>query len=570
MTFRREDEGTDGDEPSAPPRGSVRPRPIGLFLFLLVAVILVPALTFSVVLLERNHRAQRELIDTLAGATASSISEAVDREILGMVTTLRVLSTAESLPRGEYARFHDRARSALAGKGAYVILVDNDMRQLLNTRVTFGTPLEGTSDTASVQRALETGVAVVSNAFFGRTAQRWVFNVVLPLTAAGLPGKSLIMTQDATNLSQALSQQALRGGWEASLIDQNGVVLASSQLPAETGKPFFLGGYPASGQYEGRVDENADSAEYSLVTEKSPLTGWTVGVWAPSAVIDGPLWRSMLSLALGALGVGLLAAIAAWLLGRQIAGPVKRLARDAKRLGKGEEVAAVDYPIAEIATVSEALAQASTDRRAAENEIRFLMREVAHRSKNQLTVVSSIAKQSARSARNLTAFQDSFQKRLQGLARSTDLLVAGGVAGVELRALLATQIEPFRPPEEERMELDGPALRLGNQAAQTIGLAVHELATNAAKYGAFSGSAGRLSVAWCIADGRLALVWREYVPRLRRRAETRGFGTEVIERMLGGTLDASIERIIHPDGLECRFSIPLDRLRPAAEAMPGG
>jgi two-component sensor histidine kinase len=269
----------------------------------------------------------------------------------------------------------------------------------------------------------------------------------------------------------------------------------------------------------------------------------------------------MLSLLLGGLAVIALATAAAWLLGRQIAKPAGRLARDARRLGAGEEVKAVQYPIAEFATVSAAIAEAAQDRRNAESEIRFLMREVAHRSKNQLTVVSSIAKQSSRNAKTFAAFQDAFQKRLAGLARSTDLLIAGGVSGVELRELIRAQIEPFQPSDTDRLRIEGPNCKLGNHAAQTIGLAAHELATNAAKYGAFSVPAGRLSVTWRIDNGRLDFVWRETVPRLRKRVETSGFGTQVIERMLGGTLDAEITRTLHPDGLECRFAMPLSKLQ---------
>ena len=251
----------------------------------------------------------------------------------------------------------------------------------------------------------------------------------------------------------------------------------------------------------------------------------------------------------------------AWLLGRQIAFPIRQIADDANRVGAGEPVDARQYAVAEITTVSAALAQAGQDRIAAENEIRFLMREVAHRSKNQLTVVSSIAKQSGRNARSFAAFHDSFQKRIQGLARSTDLLIAGGVAGVELRELLAIQIEPFQPSDASRVELKGPQFRLSNQAAQTIGLAVHELATNAAKYGAFATPSGRLELNWKRSGERLVIVWREFVPRLRKRVDTRGFGTEVIERMLGGTLDAEIERRFNSDGLEWMFSMPIDNLQ---------
>lgn len=250
----------------------------------------------------------------------------------------------------------------------------------------------------------------------------------------------------------------------------------------------------------------------------------------------------------------------AWLLSRQIATPIRQLARDALSLGAGKSVEAMEYPVEEISKVSQALAQASVDRLAHENEIRFLMREVAHRSKNQLTVVSSIAKQTARHARTFAGFQDSFQKRIQGLARSTDLLIAGGVAGVELRELIDAQLEPFRPSEASRVEVNGVDFRLSNQAAQTLGLALHELTTNAAKYGAFSITEGRLNVSWKVQPERLDIVWREIVPLLRKRTRATGFGTEVIERMLGGALAAKIDRVFHRNGLEYRFSIPLDRV----------
>ena len=131
-----------------------------------------------------------------------------------------------------------------------------------------------------------------------------------------------------------------------------------------------------------------------------------------------------------------------------------------------------------------------------------------------------------------------------------------------LRELIEAQIEPFRPTDLERLEIKGTPFRLSNQAAQTLGLALHELATNASKYGAFATPSGRLTIQWKRSQGQLELLWREFVPRLRRRTVTPGFGTEVIERMLGGTLDAQIERVIHPNGLECRFTIPIARLEP--------
>jgi two-component sensor histidine kinase len=97
-----------------------------------------------------------------------------------------------------------------------------------------------------------------------------------------------------------------------------------------------------------------------------------------------------------------------------------------------------------------------------------------------------------------------------------------------------------------------------------LGMALHELATNAAKYGAFSVPEGRLAVTWRVTGGSFDFTWRERVRRLRRRPERRGFGTEVIERMLKGALSATVARTLHRDGLEWNFGIPLKRLRPNA------
>ncbi len=221
-----------------------------------------------------------------------------------------------------------------------------------------------------------------------------------------------------------------------------------------------------------------------------------------------------------------------------------------------------DYPVAEIAEVAAAIAQAARQRQASEAEVRFLMRELAHRSKNQMTVIAAMAKQTARGADSVPDFVASFERRIFGLARSTDLLLANGVAGVDLRELLGHQIDPFCPLDGERVDMEGPSVRLNTQAAQILGMAGHELATNAAKYGAFSTDDGRLVLAWQLGDGRLVLNWRERVASLAERPERRGFGTTVLENMVGSTLGATVTRTLHPDGIEWNFDIPVESLDP--------
>lgn len=553
---------------AAETEGAVRTRrspslPVGVYLLLLVAVILIPALVFSIVLLQRNNQAQQEVTLTLAEATAGSIAETVDRELSGMLTTLRVLSTAGSLAEGDLDEFHLRAQTALVNTNDFLIVLDDDLQQLINTRVPFGTQLSRTSDPETARAALDSGEPAISDMFFGQTSQKWVFNVLMPWQIDDR-SIALVLTKNAEDLSVALASRNLRGGWNASVIDRSGRVLASSYLSSDIGNDFFLDADMAEGDGRMRQRIPHEGEIYQTITASSQMSGWRVVLWASTATIEQPMRRSMRTFLLGGLAMILIGAAMAWLLAHQIARPVRRLARDAALLGAGEMVEATDYPVTEIRTVSEALEQAARERQKAEGEIRFLMREVAHRSKNQLTVVSSIAKQTARNSANFDDFQDSFQKRVQGLARSTDLLVDGGVAGVEMLALLRAQIEPFRPDDDGRLTMSGPLVRLSNQAAQTMGLAFHELATNAAKYGAFAGRQGNLEVHWKLTENDIELVWRERVEVLVKGGRDRGFGTEVIERMVGGTLDASIERTLHEDGIEYRFTIPREKVRPGA------
>jgi two-component sensor histidine kinase len=544
-------------------RWLAKPKPISLYLFLLILVTILPAIAVSMVLLTRNNDSQRQAVNTLAEAAAGSISQAVDRELSSMLTALRVLATSPSLGDGDRAELYTRAKSALADTGAYFVLLDENLNQLMNTRVPLGEPLPEIADSGPARQALSTRMPVISGVFFGNTARKWVFNTLLPVFPADGPPLVLVLTRNAEDLSSALSEQNLRGGWNASIVDASGDVVTSSFMSANTGKPFFLLPVGDGRQsHTGAITEDSPPESYDTVAKYSDYSGWKVVLWAPTSTITAPMRHSMFSLLIGGLVVIAIGAVAAWLLGSQVSKSVQKLAGDARRLGAGEPVERAVYPIAEVTTVASALAEASIERKRAENEIRLLMREVAHRAKNQLTVVASIAKQTARSARSFSAFQDTFQKRLYGLARSTDLLIAGGAAGVELRELLVAQIEPFRPEDPKRLDLSGPQFRLANQAAQSIGLAIHELSTNAAKYGAFARENGRLSLSWQVKGDKLEIVWREYVSRLRRRPTNRGFGTEIIERMVGGTLDAEIQRVFHRDGLECTFLIPIARLVP--------
>src|SRR5690606_23880485 len=130
------------------------------------------------------------------------------------------------------------------------------------------------------------------------------------------------------------------------------------------------------------------------------------------------------------------------------------------------------------------------------------------------------------------------ERRIYSLARSTDLLLAHGPAGIDIREVLLRQVDPICPIETGRVAINGPKLLLNTQAAQLLGMAAHELATNALKHGAFATENGRIDISWDVFGDKLELFWREHGGKAYKQFDRRGFGTIVLETMVGRTLGA--------------------------------
>lgn len=559
----------DRVKPAVPVR---RSRPIALYLFVLSLVALVPAFVFSAILLQRNNQAQERVVETLITGTARSIVQAVERELTANITTLRVLASAPALSAGDYRSFHTRVQLALAGTDTYVYLLDSDLMTIVSTRVGYveGGPRRVTSDPEGSRTALETGDIVVSNVLLGAVSRRWVFNILLPLFFPGQEPMVLGLNRNADGLSAALLSNEMPDGWNVAMIDANGAVIAASPGAGEPGDAFQFADVVARGSSAGWIDVRAGDTDYLAVAQRSALTGWTLFAWAPRDIIAQPLATAFWSLLVGGILLAAVVVLVVYWVSLQIGRSVHGVATDAKLLGAGKAVPARDYPIAEIATVSDAIADASRQRTAAESEVRLLMRELAHRSKNQITVIAAMAKQSAKGETSVPDFVANFERRIHSLARSTDLLLAHGIAGIQLKDVLVRQIDPLCPLDSGRVELGGPAVQLSTQAAQILGMAAHELATNAVKHGAFATETGTLEIDWAVAGDTLALMWREHLSTLpARRSRRRGFGTTVLEHMVGRSLGATVTQTLHDDGIEWRFEFPRSALEVHETAADG-
>ncbi|MEA2870209.1 MAG: hypothetical protein QOH67_185, partial [Hyphomicrobiales bacterium] len=210
-----------------------------------------------------------------------------------------------------------------------------------------------------------------------------------------------------------------------------------------------------------------------------------------------------------------------------------------------------------------------TERKQTEDHVQFLMREISHRSKNLMAVIQSIARRTARSSGTIEEFDTRFQPRLHSLAALHDVLFNEGWRGAPLADLVRQQLVPFIELQSERIDIAGPAILVTAGAAQAISLAIHELATNATKYGAWSVAAGKVAVTWRFVSGTggarpLLLSWVERGgPRVAPPAR-KGFGHLVIDDMIARALDGKVEMEFAEQGLNWTVSIPEPNLVRAA------
>jgi PAS domain S-box-containing protein len=206
-----------------------------------------------------------------------------------------------------------------------------------------------------------------------------------------------------------------------------------------------------------------------------------------------------------------------------------------------------------------------TERKRAEEHVRFLMRELSHRTKNVMAVVQAISWQTAQKSLDLKDFEQRFTQRLEALARSHDLLVKREWQGVVLEDLVRAQLEPFLDSAKDRLATHGPVLLLMPTAAQELGLALHELATNASKYGALSVAAGKIDIGWTINCGtagtkRFFMTWRETGGPLVSPPARRGFGSTVTTSSLSRSFNGETKLDYRPEGLSWELAAPIDHL----------
>jgi PAS domain S-box-containing protein len=195
-----------------------------------------------------------------------------------------------------------------------------------------------------------------------------------------------------------------------------------------------------------------------------------------------------------------------------------------------------------------------TERKERQEREHLFMREINHRAKNMLSVVDAIAHQTA--TRTPEDFVERFSERIQALSANQDLLIRNAWHGVEIEDLVRAQLAPFADLIGSRIIVRGPMLRLNAASSQAIGLALHELATNASKYGALSKDGGRLHIGWCTEGETFTMSWSECDGPPVSLPQRRGFGTIVMQELAERSVNGKVDLEYAPSGVTWRLTCP--------------
>ncbi|WP_119304692.1 sensor histidine kinase [Dongia deserti] len=437
-------------------------------------------------------------------------------------------------------------------------------------------PPVSVADRPYFQQALSGRSFVVGEYTIGRFSNRPVLPLAMPVVTPGNKVEQVVIAAiDLQWLSAILAERGAAPEGSITMADRQGTIIARQPLPERfigTRIPdafLHLLHEPAEGSIELTSQDGTERVlgyEPLSVPPYDIYVSAGVGVDYSYAGVYAAAFRSLLVIGL-AVSVAILAST---LFGRRfIAQPVSRLVATAQLWRAGDLKAKSGLSGRdEFGTLGEVLDGAIDQARRREERITMLMREVTHRVKNQMAVMLSMARQVGRNALTVEQFQKAFSDRIMAMSRSHDLVFSGG-EDARLAVLILSQLEPFAIGT--RVSLCGPEVWITAQSAQHIGMAMHELATNALKYGAWSSPAGRVDVTWSTVDGEpkaLRIVWKEHGgPNVLPRASM-GFGSTVLESVVGPALGGWSELTFEATGVRwtCEFAGHFTSTPPASKA----
>jgi two-component sensor histidine kinase len=470
-------------------------------LVLLVAGTALPLIIFAVGVVFHYHEQDRNQATQRILETTRSIRLVLDAEMQRMTGSLQVLALTNSLRSGDFQSFRRIANGFLEqyGKDGVILVADRYGNQLFSSVAEEAEGLPPRNNREIVDKVFTTKRPQYSNLFVGAVKKQMIVTVEVPVIRDGEVLYDISFSPPIGMFQNIVEKQRPSEDWTISIFDGDGVNFARVPNPQDTiGKHASPLLYAELFSKHEATLPTVSIEGVPLITSftRSSLTGWTVAAGIAQASLVGPLWRNLAIISV--IGSLLL------LVGLGFA------VRMATTIARGE-------------TLHD-----------------LLIEELNHRVKNTLAILQAIAVQTFRSATR--AEREKFEGRLGALAEAHNLLSKVKWQGSELHDVIDRVLQPYLLNNPERIRIFGPKIPLSPRLAVVLSMIVHEIATNAAKYGALSNDNGHVALDWEVieddAKHKLRMIWTETGGPPVTAPVQRGFGSRLIERsardQLGG------------------------------------
>lgn len=522
-------------------------RSIRVYLFALVVICMLVAATAYAVVMGQVTAINRQHVEAQSRDTAKALSLAVDGRLERSLGVIAALATSQAAVTHDWRTLDRQARGAMTGRDSWIVVQDRSGRQLVNTLLPPGASLPSGKPPADMWREIAGGKSRVCNLAAGNIERRIVC-VDAPIGSSPEYAISMVFRPDTFRTT--VTREGAAAGNVAVLVDRTGKVIWRNRRPEE-----FVG-RDATGPMMEAIKSTANSGvletkslegvQMLTAFDRSKLSGWSVIVGSPFEDLGAGAREALVRGTIIFLVVLIFGTILAALLGAKLHSAVIALVGAARPDGGAMKPSG----ITEIDTVGDALRQSFAAKERSERHQQLLIGELNHRVKNTLSVVQSLAHQTFRGRHSPKGAIAAFEARLQALASAHNLLTSQRWESASMVQVVESALAPFCTPD--RCDVSGPDLKIVPQTAVTLALAVHELATNASKYGALSVDGGKIQVTWKALDGSFELLWQESGGPSVEPPTAEGFGMRLIRRSLAADLRGKVDMVFNETGLECR------------------
>jgi two-component sensor histidine kinase len=468
---------------------------------LLIAGTTLPLIVFAAGIIFHYYEQDRKDATQRVLETVRSVRLVLDSEMQRMTGSLQVLTLTDSLRSGDFNGFRRIATGFLAqyGKDGVIIVADRDGRQLFSSATEDTASMPPRNNHAIVDKVFTTKLPQYSNLFVGAVKKRMIVTVEVPVIRDGEVLYDISFSPPIGLFQNIVEKQRPSDDWTISIFDAEGINFARVPNPQDTlGKRAAPLLYAELFRAPEATFPTVSLEGVPLITSyaRSALTGWSVAAGISQASLVAPLWRNLaITSIIG--GVLLLTGLAF-------------AVQMATTIARGEMLHDL------------------------------LIEELNHRVKNTLAILQAIATQTFRSATR--GEREKFEGRLGALAEAHNLLSKVKWQGSELHDVIDRVLQPYLLNNPERINIFGPKVPLSPRLAVVLSMIVHEIATNAAKYGALSNDSGNVALDWEVIEEnpkrKLRMIWRETGGPPVAAPVQRGFGSRLIERsardQLGG------------------------------------